>query len=94
FIRATALASYFRAARLIAAEDASSMGHLGRLVLLLAPHFWLHIRGAAAHSLPACNQQLEFRCNDGSCVSRLNACDGHIHCADGSDEHHCGEFMV
>ncbi|KAK5622945.1 hypothetical protein CRENBAI_021944 [Crenichthys baileyi] len=66
------------------------MGHLGRIVLLLAPHFWLHIRGAAAHSLPACNQQLEFRCNDGSCVSRLNACDGHVHCADGSDEHHCG----
>lgn len=54
----------------------------------------LCVSGAASHSLPTCNQQLEFTCSDGSCLSKLKLCDGHTDCADGSDEHHCGEFMV
>ncbi|XP_016521443.1 low-density lipoprotein receptor-related protein 8-like [Poecilia formosa] len=66
------------------------MGHLGGSFLLIALLILLHIRGAASHSLPACNQQLEFTCSDGSCLSKLKLCDGHTDCADGSDEHHCG----
>ncbi|XP_032428334.1 low-density lipoprotein receptor-like [Xiphophorus hellerii] len=66
------------------------MGHLGGSFLLISLLILLHIRGAASHSLPACNQQLEFTCSDGSCLSKLKLCDGHTDCADGSDEHHCG----
>ncbi|KAM4739372.1 low-density lipoprotein receptor-like [Anableps anableps] len=66
------------------------MGHLGWLFLLITPLIWLHIQGAASHSLPACSQQLEFRCSDGSCLSKLKLCDGRTDCADGSDEHRCG----
>ncbi|XP_038147474.1 low-density lipoprotein receptor-like [Cyprinodon tularosa] len=66
------------------------MGHLGGLFLLIAPFICLHLSGAAAHFPAACNQQLEFKCSDGSCLSRMKLCDGHMDCADGSDEHHCG----
>ncbi|XP_042337393.1 low-density lipoprotein receptor-related protein 8-like [Plectropomus leopardus] len=70
----------------------SSMGHLGRLFLLLAPLTWCYILGAAGHSLPACREQLEFRCSDGSCILRLSVCDGHTDCEDGSDELHCSHL--
>ncbi|KAL7397623.1 hypothetical protein ABVT39_025109 [Epinephelus coioides] len=70
----------------------SSMGHLGGLFLLLAPLTWCHIWGAAGHSLPACHEQLEFRCSDGSCIPTLSVCNGHRDCEDGSDEHRCGHL--
>ncbi|KAK9519470.1 hypothetical protein VZT92_022198 [Zoarces viviparus] len=72
------------------------MGHLGRLLLLLTPLSWCHIRGvsgAAGRSPFACHQQLEFRCSDGSCIPRPSVCDGHADCEDGSDEHRCGHFL-
>ncbi|XP_051232632.1 low-density lipoprotein receptor-related protein 8 [Dicentrarchus labrax] len=68
----------------------SSMGHLAGLFLLIVPLTCSRIWGAAGHSLPACHEQLEFRCRDGSCIPRLSVCDGHKHCEDGSDEHRCG----
>ncbi|XP_059196386.1 low-density lipoprotein receptor-like [Centropristis striata] len=70
----------------------SSMGHLGALFLLLVPLTCCQIWGAAGHSLPSCSDQQEFRCSDGSCISRLNVCDGHKDCEDGSDEQHCGHL--
>lgn len=68
------------------------MGHLGGLFLLLAPLTWCHFWGAAGHSLPACREQLEFRCSDGSCIPRLSVCNGHRDCEDGSDEQRCGHL--
>lgn len=65
------------------------MGHLGGAFLLVAAVFWLHSCGAALHSLPSCHQKLEFRCSDGSCISKLKVCDGRSNCEDGSDERHC-----
>ncbi|KAM9761384.1 low-density lipoprotein receptor-like isoform 1-T1 [Menidia menidia] len=65
------------------------MGHLGGLFLLIAPLFWHNFLGAEGHSFPACQEQLDFRCSDGSCLSRLKMCDGHLDCEDGSDERHC-----
>ncbi|XP_069558413.1 low-density lipoprotein receptor-like [Brachyistius frenatus] len=65
------------------------MGHLGGLFALIAPFVWHHICGAAGRSLPACHQQLEFRCSDGSCIWKPKVCDGHADCEDASDEHHC-----
>ncbi|XP_074525130.1 low-density lipoprotein receptor-related protein 8-like [Halichoeres trimaculatus] len=67
----------------------SSMGHLGCLFLLFTSLTWFHILGASGHTLPTCHEQLEFRCSDGSCISKLSVCDGHKHCADGSDEQRC-----
>ncbi|XP_029286159.1 low-density lipoprotein receptor-like [Cottoperca gobio] len=66
------------------------MSHLGFVFLLLAPLAWCLIWGAAARSLPACHEQLEFRCSDGSCIQRTRVCDAHKDCEDGSDEHRCG----
>ncbi|XP_072244889.1 low-density lipoprotein receptor-related protein 8-like [Leuresthes tenuis] len=65
------------------------MGHLGSLFLLIAPLFWHYFSGVEGHSLPACHEQLEFRCSDGSCLSRVKMCDGRSDCEDGSDERHC-----
>ncbi|XP_032382549.1 very low-density lipoprotein receptor isoform X2 [Etheostoma spectabile] len=65
------------------------MGNLGGLFLFLAPLIWCHVWG---HSLPACHEQLEFRCSDGLCIPRSEVCDGHTDCKDGSDEHHCGHL--
>ncbi|GAA6232891.1 low-density lipoprotein receptor-like isoform X1 [Lates japonicus] len=67
------------------------MGHLGGLFILVVLVSWHHIYGAAGHSLPACHEQLEFRCSDGSCIPRLKLCDGHKHCGDSSDEQHCND---
>ncbi|KAM3619928.1 uncharacterized protein V6R79_015960 [Siganus canaliculatus] len=68
------------------------MGHLGRLFLLIIPLTCRHIWGVAGHSVPACDEQLHFRCNDDSCIPRLKVCDGHRDCKDGSDEHGCGQL--
>ncbi|XP_023282321.1 low-density lipoprotein receptor-related protein 8-like [Seriola lalandi dorsalis] len=65
------------------------MGHLGGLFLLVVSVSWHYILGSAGHSLPACHEQLEFRCSDGSCISGLKLCDSHTDCKDGSDEQHC-----
>ncbi|XP_034736897.1 very low-density lipoprotein receptor-like isoform X3 [Etheostoma cragini] len=62
------------------------MGNLGGLFLFLAPLTWCHVWG---HSLPACHEQLEFRCSDGLCIPKPEVCDGHTDCKDGSDEQHC-----
>ncbi|XP_044056531.1 low-density lipoprotein receptor-related protein 8-like isoform X2 [Siniperca chuatsi] len=70
----------------------SSMGRLGGLFLLIAPLTCYYIWGAAGHSLPACHEQQEFRCRDGSCIPRLSVCDGHTDCEDGSDEVRCGHL--
>ncbi|XP_041647325.1 low-density lipoprotein receptor-like [Cheilinus undulatus] len=69
------------------------MGHLGILFLLFSSLTRIHIQGVSPHSLPSCREQQEFRCNDGSCIPRLNVCDGHKHCVDGSDEHRCGHLV-
>lgn len=50
--------------------------------------------GAAGQPLPACREQLEFRCLNSLCVPRLSVCDGHKDCEDGSDEQHCREYSV
>ncbi|XP_061594512.1 low-density lipoprotein receptor-like [Cololabis saira] len=68
------------------------MGHLGGLFLLIAPLICHHICGVAAHSLPTCHQEQEFRCSDGVCISRSEECDGHVDCEDGSDEQHCSHL--
>ncbi|KAM7409608.1 hypothetical protein PAMA_001206 [Pampus argenteus] len=67
------------------------MGHLG-LFIVVASLTWRHLSGAAGHSLPACQEKLEFRCNDGSCIPIPTVCDGHTNCEDGSDERHCGHL--
>ncbi|XP_037530480.1 low-density lipoprotein receptor-related protein 8 [Nematolebias whitei] len=65
------------------------MGHLGGLFLIVAPLFCLRVCGTAGHSLPACLKQLEFSCSDGSCIPRLQVCNGRSDCEDGSDEGSC-----
>ncbi|XP_076583327.1 low-density lipoprotein receptor-related protein 8-like [Chaetodon auriga] len=67
----------------------SSMGHLGGFFLLVFP---LTCRLIWGHSLPACHEQLQFRCSDGSCIPSLSVCDGHTDCEDGADEQRCGHL--
>ncbi|TDH08738.1 hypothetical protein EPR50_G00100380 [Perca flavescens] len=68
------------------------MGNLGALFLFLALLTRCYIWGVAGRSLPACHEQLQFRCSDGLCIPRPRVCDGHTDCEDGSDEHHCGHL--
>ncbi|XP_057697780.1 low-density lipoprotein receptor-related protein 8-like isoform X2 [Corythoichthys intestinalis] len=63
------------------------MGHLGGLFILISCITQHHI---IAHTLPACHQQLEFRCKHGSCIPKEKLCDRHKDCDDGSDEQLCG----
>ncbi|XP_061539725.1 low-density lipoprotein receptor-related protein 8-like isoform X3 [Phycodurus eques] len=65
------------------------MGHLGHLFILISCITQHHISG---YTLPACREQLEFRCNDGSCITSEKLCDRHSDCNDGSDEQHCGRL--
>ncbi|XP_077441221.1 low-density lipoprotein receptor-like isoform X1 [Vanacampus margaritifer] len=65
------------------------MGHLGGLCILISCIIQHHILG---HTLPACREQLEFRCKDGSCIPSEKLCDRHSDCDDGSDEQHCGHL--
>ncbi|KAM8875172.1 low-density lipoprotein receptor-related protein 8-like isoform 2-T2 [Spinachia spinachia] len=69
------------------------MGHLASFLFLLTPLSWCPTWGAAVHSVPACHQQHEFRCSDGSCIPRPRLCDGHVDCEDGLDEQRCGQFL-
>ncbi|XP_037104975.1 low-density lipoprotein receptor-like isoform X1 [Syngnathus acus] len=65
------------------------MGHLGFLFIWVFSIIQHHILG---HTLPACHEQLEFRCKDGSCIPSEKLCDQYSDCHDGSDEHHCGQL--
>ena len=43
----------------------------------------------------ACNEALEFECDNGFCISREFECDGKDHCGDNSDEIiPCGMLLV
>ena len=42
-----------------------------------------------------CADENNFRCWDGSCISKVNKCDGKVDCPnDNSDEVECGEFNL
>ncbi|XP_019731047.1 low-density lipoprotein receptor-related protein 8-like isoform X2 [Hippocampus comes] len=68
------------------------MGHLGGLFLLISCISQHRILDAVGHILPACHDQLEFSCKDGSCIPSEKRCDRHSDCDDGSDEQHCGQL--
>ncbi|XP_072295295.1 low-density lipoprotein receptor-related protein 8-like [Eucyclogobius newberryi] len=66
------------------------MAHLGVLyVVFLSVHSWDRLFGAPNPSV--CQKHIEFRCDDGLCISRLDLCHGRPKCEDGSDERECGD---